>query len=440
VSCANNIYPLSINWGGAARAAIAIAAIQCDLPDNSAEPDQRLTSNENDAIILGDTQQQLENYLWRARFDIEQKTERQKQQFNALLDEHTKSPFLQRTLANAALQVQKPQQTDIVQEETALKKLAKRLWAAIPRSTTPNKPEDSTTDTFDWAEVLTAKKEGIEYLVGDELFLNFLEWHNYQLARQQKEIDSQVELLKMELMTEINEMIECGYLPESAGAHCDKLNKVQVYIDDGTLMKAKNERSISIVGTSYINTRTGEHEIGLLCNKMEDCRYVIRHELIHTINGSIPQEYREGVFREVIGARFLSVESALNASMPKPINEALTEHLNSCLDHGDFNLIDPDLREKKYGEAYESTYRTYRKLLSILIASGQKQLNLRDFYDLYFLNSQNPQAEQQIQNVYNQLQQAWPDSDIINKISNLRADAEGIFEENVQELINELST
>jgi hypothetical protein len=331
----------------------------------------------------------LRNELAIVRHQLEDMSIPAKKRLNNFIEMHTDNLFIENILRNIPL------------EHIP----TKGLLSIFKKDRPQYLPADKNVD---WVSTLTRKDAQDNFLVDDRTFLNFLEWHNYELAEGQKELDALAEVLKQQFADKVGQAVKDNHLPEAALHNLVKLNEIKLILDDGTELKTfqDHQQGGKVHTASYKDAR--EAVIMTMPLGFKPDNRTVSHEFAHVIDGE---------------NRWKKFYPNLSIMLGEPINEAVTEHIAQSLDNGKFDIISPAQR----GDTeHTSAYLAYRELLSTLINDGAEPVDINDFYNVYFANDHgqngqpDPAAEDQFNRYWNKLvnslERAWPEMDVVDRI------------------------
>lgn len=193
--------------------------------------------------------------------------------------------------------------------------------------------------------------------LNDEQFLNYLQWHNNRYAEMQKRLEADIPEYNQRFVERVTGAAEEGWLPAIAVDRLKRLGsrKINVYdrfYEDGQDANARITYHSIEVKASLLESEEGPESS-------------LSHENVHLISEN--ESGRTGV--------------AFDESY-KWINEALTEHINSTLQYGGVDLIDPSQRNEQLNAAGGS-YSEYRLRLAALVEK-QGSESLQRLIDAYF--------------------------------------------------------
>jgi hypothetical protein len=200
------------------------------------------------------------------------------------------------------------------------------------------KRENLKKASLGWKDWLT------KYTTGDEL-LNFLQFHNYIIERQQKDplVQEAMDAQKQKFIQATKDLREAGTL---AGP-VEKLDDIELRVGDIFDMTMKERVGYYNVGIDKIHVQQGylRGPNKLVEEFLENIPHVATHELVHA----------------ALGESLKQLDSPLAARW---INEAITEELTRAIN-------------RKMGPINEesTTYLNERALLQLLLSGGSGSYN-----------------------------------------------------------------
>ncbi len=251
---------------------------------------------------------------------------------------------------------------------------------------------------------LTQKDTEGNYTVGERTFQNFLEWHNYCLAQEQKAFDAQKEAYIRTFKAAVERAVKKGWLPELALERLSRLESVSMIVDDGfdTNFKGKN---------GYQGFRGDGKEVVVFDPDQTSREHIFTHESVHVIHGR--RAWNGGNYGTYgIGNLFDFEEFA-----SRTVLEACVEHVAVALEG---NSID-DLRLGKH--KHPDIYPDERRLLHALCESGVETVDIRFFINALMdePGSLSPVGQETAnEKLAAQLKAAFPGRDICQEIAQLR--------------------
>jgi hypothetical protein len=267
-------------------------------------------------------------------------------------------------------------------------------------------------------------RQGKEPLVSDELFVNFLEWHNHALAQMQHELDAREGQLKSEFAHDIRRMVSTGELDHSLLSKLDRLDSVKLVVDDGLQTDMMGLRGVAE------SAKDGSaHIIVIAPSQLGDVHSVLWHELLHILDGHSERMGEEGDESAFSSLRSHGLNRLFGAEKGGEVmNEVIVEHLSVAL------LEDKDPYEGgellsgiSSGRSTEGHSHIYRKegneLFGVLLNSGVRKVGLRGFVSTHFEDGADARrkGEGSFESMLvNDLRRAFPFTDVIDEIKKLR--------------------
>ena len=252
---------------------------------------------------------------------------------------------------------------------------------------------------------LTQKDAEGKYTVGDRTFQNFLEWHNFCLAQEQKAFDTQKETYIGIFKAAVQQGIAAGWMPKTALERLDRLDAAIMAVDDGfsTVIEGRN---------GYTGFRYDDKEVVIFGPNRMHNEKTFTHECVHVIHGRQRTESEGSYGGLMLGTLFDEKEFPSGT-----IVEACVEHIAGALRGDDID----DLMSVKHKHAY--SYPEERKLLWALCETGVEKVDVRLFINalieepntLYELGQESANAK-----LAAQLKAAFPNRDILHEVTLLK--------------------
>ena len=197
--------------------------------------------------------------------------------------------------------------------------------------------------------------------VGDETFLNFLQWHNHNLAKKQRALD----ILRDEVANEYLGLVGgADWLPEVARANASaRAEGVRLKVDDGYLTRLACRRAAVFKEDDIYTVYIAMNEVKLDEDDKVQYDQELRRALVHEFTHAVLQG--EGIRKSKNKAQRMNREDRLRSGNIDPIDEAVTERITMRL-----------LNEKSAG----SIYFTQLATLSELVKSGVSEELFIDAY------------------------------------------------------------
>jgi hypothetical protein len=249
------------------------------------------------------------------------------------------------------------------------------------------------------------------YVVDDELFLNFLEWNNYQLALAQLEIDENKESIKKDFKNKIQKAVKKDWIPKwvSDDRLNERIDEVTIATDDGFGTYVKQ------IGGNAMRLSTGHNEIVVMPAHLigEKAEKIFTHELTHVMDGyGLDDDNSSKRESDNYGmTRLFGEEYGGNA-----MNEAVVEHFADSLISGHPDVIDPYAKVRD-----NSAYFSERVLLNVLSTMGKKPINIRLFFAAHFQHKDTDtiDGKQPLELLEQEIKEAFPDIDVIGEIKGI---------------------
>ncbi len=292
---------------------------------------------------------------------------------------------------------------------------ANELFAAQPASPGLNAllgVDGTSTNGNDVVEKLTAIKSDGTYEIGDEAFVNFLEWHSHALSTAQWEFDLTAAGHKREYVAAFTEAVNEGWVPASAVTHLSRLHKTRLIVDDG-FQTHMHGLAGSMVGTSDDQM----YRVLVAPAHAEAPHRLLLHELTHVMDGhdDLPEAEKNEMFRLPKSSGLYRLFGAGDGG--EAMNEAVVEHFTHSMHRGEVDVLDTTA-EIRNG----ATYTDERYLLNVLANGGFAAINIRTFIAAHFedqgqAGTLGDQSAQVI--LAAQLREAFPFADVVGEISRL---------------------
>jgi hypothetical protein len=252
---------------------------------------------------------------------------------------------------------------------------------------------------------LTQKDTEGNYTVGERTFQNFLEWHNYCLAQEQKAFDAQKEAYIRTFKAAVERAVKKGWLPELALERLSRLDSVAAIVDDGFNTELEDR-------VGYHSFDENGIELVVVGQNPIDREHIFTHEAIHVIHGR-KRAGGDGVY----GSHEISKLFGRQEFASRTVLEACVEHVAVALEG---NSID-DLRLGKH--KHPDIYPDERRLLHALCESGVETVDIRFFINALMdePGSLSPVGQETAnEKLAAQLKAAFPGRDICQEIAQLR--------------------
>gem|GEM_PF-5038761 len=239
--------------------------------------------------------------------------------------------------------------------------------------------EQTGESGFDVIGLLTAT-EGFgrdrRYIVPDQTFANFLDWHHHKLAAKQAELDNSAEQYKAAFVADIHKAIDEGWMPASVLEQLPRLDNVKMILDDGfTTMVDKKGGYAGKINNSDVRGVALSPEM-----LRESPKNLTYHEFLHIIAGTDidPSRIDDSVSSQETNRGMLRL---LGRYGGHAIDEATVEHITLALIGGNVDAIKPEDRGETQDEAIYYANRTF---LDTLCYSGKKKIDIRLFVAEHF--------------------------------------------------------
>jgi len=267
---------------------------------------------------------------------------------------------------------------------------------------------------------LTQKDSEGEYVVDNQVLLNFLEWHNHALAGAQEKYDEQHKTQKKLFHDKFTKAIKDGWIPDWVSDRLDdRLQKTVVSVDDGF---ATNLNSKGVVANASHKV-AGGHEVLLAphyANKSKRLlTHTMTHEFVHVMDGYPGlATYKRGLYK-------LFKPGATAAAMA--LNEAVVEHLADSLMTGKAVDVTDPASFKRLGSTF--FYYKERALLNTLATMGKRKVDVRLFIAAHFDDGQrfDEDGASPTDRLREAIEEAFPGQDVLNRLSNCQSDA-GVYQ------------
>jgi hypothetical protein len=221
---------------------------------------------------------------------------------------------------------------------------------------------DKEAPTPDYVAELIAKKADGSYKIDDEVWTNFLEWHQFNLVRQQRELDKQAPAIKQNFTDLIENAVDSGQLPKLATDNLSRLPDIPLIIDDHFMWLDSHTMGFH-GGIRGIK----DSAIILDPNHVAD-QCVLTHELLHAISSNNGGESNES------GLEKLYPQSKYLATV---FNEGMTQYLTTKLL---IDTVESSAQEKDLMTTYKVEQALVGGIFDVDPTIGQ------ELTELYFAN------------------------------------------------------
>ncbi len=190
---------------------------------------------------------------------------------------------------------------------------------------------DTDNQRPNWADYLANEADDAE-------LVNFMQWYTYRLEMMAKDpkIQAEIKTQKTEYKKALIEGIELGYIHSDAKVVVPRIDNTSVVLGDytDTYSKLRSAYAKQRSGIAVIGERNGPDAASMTS--------IIRKKTKHEVNHS-----ELGLFRDLW------------------LDEAVTEHSSQAFENGQWEIVDPKLRNHDSG-----VYREFRTLWAAIIDSG----------------------------------------------------------------------
>lgn len=254
---------------------------------------------------------------------------------------------------------------------------------------------------------LTEKWPGGEYVVSDDVFQSFLEWHNHKLAEKQRKFDERLPQFKEQFTQKINMAVKNGWAPREVLRRLSKLDTTRTIIDDGLVTTL-----IGAGGTAKSAVDESHAIIKLAPEELSSPTRVLDHEFTHVLQGVHHLQAGEAkhIYRRGEGHGLYRIFGEWGGHI---LNEATVEHFSHSLRAGNFHITQPtDSRREG------AVYKKNRSLLHMLSAGGLKPVDIKQFTWALFEDSYQNQNEVETARgkLVAALHEAFPFTDVVREI------------------------
>jgi len=325
-------------------------------------------------------------------------------------EDNQMSPWLRRTVMN----IESPQP-----KEYGLPEISQAVIGWIYKSIKGKNSLNSRPKQI--INKLVEKDESGDYIVSNEVFLNFLEWYNFMHIQRQNEVKNQIQNRKLTFIGQIKDAVEEGWMPSSVlDQNSKKLDSVKVEVDDGyELLESQRQRETengySVHGL-YDDTNSNQPLILIRPIPGVIDKYTYTHEATHAITGNgyeydyyNPNRITGDCKRKSVGSIKKMFGSGDGGTI---MDEAITEHVAQSLIHGLADVVDP---KQKSGSYFE-----FRGFLHKLCTSGVNKLHISEFIAAYFEDDETADqlgSRSAREMLLSNLRNAYPDTNIISNIA-----------------------
>jgi hypothetical protein len=180
--------------------------------------------------------------------------------------------------------------------------------------------------------------------LGDEQFLNYLQWHNHRQGEMQKELESKLPEFKKSFSTNVAAAVDEGWLPGEALDCLDQLDSRPVRLTD--IFSSEAQGHVGKINRDGIRASATE------MRSDEHIHHTLHHEWVHLL--AWREENQD--------------ETGLNFGEGyTDINEAVTEHITMTLINGRFEVVRPQERAARRDDSDEHVYSKVRDALARLV-------------------------------------------------------------------------
>lgn len=265
-------------------------------------------------------------------------------------------------------------------------------------------------EPVDYIQALTSKNEDGTYKLDRATRMNFLEWHNAELAHLNAEFQERKPGYLQMFKERYKKLVDKGVIPHSALQHLERLDITEFSIDDGLTTQLDGNQGHHIATYEHI----GHVVLSPDAADVDETPGTFIHELMHAMQGttvsvankhSAPQWRRDGTSGL---ARVFGWKTGEDGGLM--LNEAVTEELALLAVWDEELALDPN--HLQWGE-----YTDERYLLAILCNSGLVPIEFSDFVAAYMEDN-----TQKAQNrLFTKLREAFPfvtedDKDIVEML------------------------
>lgn len=291
------------------------------------------------------------------------------------------------------------------------------------------------TEIKPYIETLLAKDEKGNNVVGDRLFMNFLELHNKILAEEQEKLTALDDEAKANYEADIRAAVEEGLVQKSVLKRVELLLPyTKLIADDGFNTSVNGVSGSARSAIEFDGIREDEVRVAPAYIKdPKKLERLLQHEFSHTVQGE--DEVEDEEFAELPAG---GMERIVDGPGETVLNEAVVEQFAESLAKGE-----PDETAPKSDIRKGAMYPAPRKLLHVLANKGAKNIDIRDFFKAHFESS--GEAAEAGDDSFRQrliegLDEAFPFTDVRKEIAELNIrDDKGIedYAERLQERAEE---
>lgn len=253
-------------------------------------------------------------------------------------------------------------------------------------------------------------KDSDEYAVSDQSLLHFLEWHNHNLAVNQKWVERHDKEFKATFKDKLTKAIAKGWVPQWVNDRIDtRLERTEIAIDDGFASTFKN----TLANALRLDINGDDSEVVISPESPESdgvLEKLLTHEFVHVMDG------KAGAGANARGLYKLFGNQRDYAGMA--LNEAVVEHLADVMYKGkdDINIIDPKTKSRK--DAY---YPKERELLNVLANMGKNKIDIRLFIAAHFDEGEHKdeQGRTPVEVLKDEIKNAFPDIDVLSELDEM---------------------
>lgn len=295
--------------------------------------------------------------------------------------------------------------------------------------------KDQTDDKEkDYVGALLDRDDQGNYRFNTNTFRNFLEWHNYNLAVFQKELDAKAAEDVDEFKSHVYESVDRLEIPQSAAENAEALGSSVRFVADDGLISAKinssgwteYDNTVYISPDSY-NRNTTYHELGHnISGESQGVRGLYRMSFYETYG---MREELDDIDAKLYGTRQIYEDDSEEArKLQEEENRLKTRrlHLESELSiyHKGCAVLDEAVNEtsryKIDKAASERSSISAQNVLKAIIYNGNHPIDEKLFLEAYFDNSDTPQPLS-VQKLKDELEMAFPGIDILHDLGEIEA-------------------
>ncbi len=260
----------------------------------------------------------------------------------------------------------------------------------------------------DYVGRLLERNKDMTWAVGNDQFINFLQWHNYNIQLANRKMLTRFDAQKDVFMCELQGAIDKGWVPEWAMEIAeDRFDNLAIVMDEG-----RETSMLGVMATAIVHKDNQSEIVVDPYYPSSKYRELFLHELLHVCEGITDTDD----ICCTSGLKKLFEDPSEYG--PRAINEATIEHLSDAMHKGNsVDVINPYKNERK-----DAVYVIERDLLYILTTMGTRPIDIREFIGVLFDDGEfdNEDGQTPTEVLKQSLKEAFPSIDVIECIEEVR--------------------